>query len=89
MGHAAVNDESRRDGPVLKHTFVTALDDAGNELMCGTIADLALRLVASASGALDLTEQVLCGRPLLNIGVHRNNYYHYSSPPCSVSNCPA
>lgn len=89
MSHTAVDDEAGCDSAVLENALVAALNDAGDKLLGGTIADLALRFIAGAPGALDLTQQVLGVRTVLNIGVHRNNYYHYSSPPCSVSNCPA
>lgn len=89
MGYAAINNETRRDSTMLENALVAALDDAGDKLLSGAITNFPLRLIASAPGALDLTQQVLGVRPILNISVHRNNYYHYSSPPCSVSNCPA
>ena len=90
MGHTAVNGEPTGNRAVLQHTLVTALNDTGDELIGGAIANLALGLVASPAGALNLTQQGLGGRAILDVGLLKNNLYcHYSSPPFSVSNCPA
>lgn len=90
MGYATVNNEAGRDSPMLQHTFVAALDNAGDELMSGTIANLTLGLIASPASALNLAEQFLGRRAILDVGLHQNNLNsHYSSPPESVSNCPA
>lgn len=89
VGYATVDDEPRRDSAVLENALVAALDDAGDKLVGRTIADFTLRLIAGTPGAFNLTQQVFRGRAILNVGVHRDYLYHYSSPPCSVSNCPA
>lgn len=89
MGHAAVNSEPGGDSAVLKDTLVSALDDAGDELVGGAVANLALGLVAGPAGPFNLTQQLLSCGAKLDMGFHRDDTYHYSSPPCSVSNCPA
>lgn len=90
MGHAAVNGKPTGNRAVFQHTLVTAVDDAGDELIGGPVANLALGLVASPAGAFNLTQQGLSGRTILDVGLLKNNLYcHYSSPPFSVSNCPA
>lgn len=90
MGHAAVNGKPTGNRAVLKHTLVAAVDNAGDELIGGSIANLTLGLVASPAGTFNLTQQGLSGRAILNVGLLKNNLYcHYSSPPFSVSNCPA
>lgn len=90
MGHAAVNSKPAGNRAVLQHALVAAVDDAGDELVGGSIANLALGLVTSPASTFNLTQQSLSGRAILDMGLLKNNLYcHYSSPPFSVSNCPA
>lgn len=42
MGYAAINNETRRDSTMLENALVAALDDAGDKLLGGAIANLAL-----------------------------------------------
>lgn len=90
VGYAAVNSKPTGNRAVLQHALVTAVDNAGDELIGSSVANLALRLVASPAGTFNLTQQGLGRRAILDVGLLKNNLYcHYSSPPFSVSNCPA
>lgn len=90
VGYAAVNGEPAGNRAVFQHAFVAALNDAGDELMGSSVANLALGLITSPAGAFNLTQQGLSRRTILDVGLLKNNLYrHYSSPPFSVSNCPA
>lgn len=42
MGYAAINNETRRDSAMLENALVAALDDAGDKLFGGAVADLSL-----------------------------------------------
>lgn len=42
MGHAAVNDKPAGNRAMFQHTLVAALDDASDELMGRSVANLAL-----------------------------------------------
>lgn len=42
MGYAAINNETRRDSAMLENALVAALDDAGDKLLGGAIANLTL-----------------------------------------------
>lgn len=90
MGHATVNGKPTGNRAVLQHALMAAMNDAGDELIGGSVTNLALGFVASPAGTFNLTQQGLSGRTILDVGLLKNNLYcHYSSPPFSVSNCPA
>lgn len=79
MAHAPIADEANSKRAVLNDSFVTSLDNAPDELLCASVRDFVLGLIASAPCGFD------GGQKGLIIGsvdkLHKRfNDFHFQTP---------